>query len=36
MIRFVEDDDGKVQKYEFYPQLRETGGRATYAGLYGG
>ena len=32
---FVEDGDGKVEKYEFYPQLRETGGRATYTGLYG-
>lgn len=33
---FLLDDNGNAQKYEFYPQLRETGGRATHAGLYGG
>ena len=32
---YAESDDGKVLDYELYPQLRETGGRATYAGVYG-
>ena len=32
---FAEDEKGEVKKYELYPQLRETGGRATYTGVYG-
>ena len=28
-------EKGEVKKYELYPQLRETGGRATYTGVYG-
>ncbi len=33
---YAESDNGKVLEYELYPQLRETGGKATYAGVYGG
>lgn len=32
---YAESDNGKVLEYELYPQLRETGGKATYAGVYG-
>lgn len=32
---FSEDEQGQTTKYELYPQLRETGGKATYTGLYG-
>ena len=32
---FAEDENGDATKYELYPQLRETGGKATFTGLYG-
>ena len=35
MIHLPKMKKGEVKKYELYPQLRETGGRATYTGVYG-
>lgn len=32
---FSQDESGKNTKFEMYPQLRETGGKATYTGEYG-
>lgn len=32
---YIDGNNGSETKYELYPQLRETGGRATYTGLYG-
>ena len=34
MDSLIQDEDLKETKFEFYPQLRESGGKSTFAGQY--